>query len=74
MITGHTHSMHYIEQENTLFINPGSLTGSRTVINNNDQIPSFMLLDINGASVVTYTYQLKKGEVDVTKKEFKKIK
>jgi len=72
MITGHTHCMHYREDNNSLFINPGSLTGSRTVLNNNDQTPSFMLLDINGSSVVTYTYQLKNGEVDVSKKEFQK--
>jgi vacuolar protein sorting-associated protein 29 len=37
-----------------------------------DVIPSFVLMAIKGNKVVTYVYELKDGEVSVSKSEFTK--
>lgn len=76
MITGHTHELKLYEENNILYLNPGSLTGARTVVNKgkNEHIPSFMLLDVNQNNIVIYIYKLINEKVDVTRKEFKKQK
>ena len=60
MITGHTHELKLYEENNILYLNPGSLTGARTVVNTGkkEHIPSFMLLDVNQTNIVIYIYKL----------------
>ena len=60
MITGHTHELKLYEENNILYLNPGSLTGARTVVNTGkkEHIPSFMLLDVNQNNIVIYIYKL----------------
>lgn len=49
----------------------GSVTGaySASTVNTN---PSFILLAVQGNKVVCYVYEMKNGEVDVSKTEFSK--
>ena len=60
MISGHTHELKLYEENNILYLNPGSLTGARTVVNTGkkEHIPSFMLLDVNQTNIVIYIYKL----------------
>ena len=60
MISGHTHELKLYEENNILYLNPGSLTGARTVVNTGKKghIPSFMLLDVNQNNIVIYIYKL----------------
>ena len=71
LITGHTHKNEVYEYERKYIINPGSATGafsSHTAV----VIPSFVLMAIKGSKVVTYVYELREGEVNVSKSEFVK--
>ncbi|KIJ12154.1 hypothetical protein PAXINDRAFT_83316 [Paxillus involutus ATCC 200175] len=72
LISGHTHTFQAIEYGGRFFVNPGSATGAWTGLRNSDPIPSFALMDIQGAVVVTYVYQLVEGEVRVDKIEYRK--
>ena len=50
-----------------------SITGAYNALDNGNQIiPSFILMDIQSATVVTYVYQLIDDEVKVDRIEFKK--
>ncbi|KAG2133051.1 Metallo-dependent phosphatase-like protein [Suillus cothurnatus] len=60
LVSGHTHTFQAIEYDGRFFVNPGDVT------------PSFALMDIQGAVVVTYVYQLVEGEVRVEKIEYRK--
>jgi len=71
LITGHTHKFEAFEYENKFFINPGSATGAYCGLNV-EATPTFGLMDVQGAHVVTYVYQLVADEVKVEKIEFKK--
>jgi vacuolar protein sorting-associated protein 29 len=71
LITGHTHRFEAFEYENKFFINPGSATGAYNGLNP-EATPSFVLMDIQGSSVVTYVYQLQGEDVKVEKIEFRK--
>jgi len=72
LISGHTHTFQAIEYDGRFFVNPGSATGAWTGLHNSDPTPSFALMDIQGAVVVTYVYQLVEGEVRVEKIEYRK--
>lgn len=78
LISGHTHAFEAYEYEGRFFVNPGSATGafSHTSDNNNNgdtsTQPSFVLMDLQGATVVMYVYQLVDGEVKVEKLDFTK--
>jgi vacuolar protein sorting-associated protein 29 len=75
LITGHTHKFEAYEHENKFYINPGSATGAYTNMNEtNNVIPSFILMDIQSTTVVTYVYQLdlETQEVKVERIEYKK--
>ena len=73
LITGHTHKFEAYEQENKFYVNPGSITGAYNALANGNQIiASFILMDIQSATVVTYVYQLIDDEVKVDRIEFKK--
>ncbi|KXS13195.1 Metallo-dependent phosphatase [Gonapodya prolifera JEL478] len=84
MVTGHTHRFEAYEYEGRFFVNPGSATGAFSHLHSGTQAggtvtgdtpnPSFVLMDLQGPSVVLYVYQLVEGElkiekVDWTKKE-----
>jgi len=71
LITGHTHRFEAFEAEGKFFINPGSITGAYTAADPTNT-PSFVLMDIQSGTVVTYVYQLIDGEVKVERIEYKK--
>jgi len=71
LISGHTHKFEAYEHEGKFFINPGSVTGAWNALES-DTTPSFVLLDIQSSTVVTYIYQLIAGDVRVERIEYKK--
>ena len=52
-------------------MNPGSATGAYSALDT-DITPSFILMDIQSSTVVTYVYQLIDDEVKVDRIEYKK--
>lgn len=72
LISGHTHKVEVLEMNHSLYVNPGSATGAPSPIQSK-VIPSFVLLDIQQASVISYVYQLIDDEVKVERVEFKKV-
>ncbi|XP_042210613.1 vacuolar protein sorting-associated protein 29-like [Homarus americanus] len=71
LISGHTHKFEAFEAESRFFINPGSATGSYSALEG-EITPSFVLMDIQSSTVVTYVYQLVGDEVKVERIEYKK--
>ncbi|XP_063000261.1 vacuolar protein sorting-associated protein 29-like, partial [Elgaria multicarinata webbii] len=71
LISGHTHKFEALEHENKFYINPGSATGAYNALERNI-IPSFVLMDIQSSTVVTYVYQLIGDDVKVERIEYKK--
>ncbi|XP_075883744.1 vacuolar protein sorting-associated protein 29 isoform X1 [Nelusetta ayraudi] len=71
LISGHTHKFEAFENENKFYINPGSATGAYSALENNIT-PSFVLMDIQASTVVTYVYQLISDDVKVERIEYKK--
>ncbi|KAK9766967.1 Vacuolar protein sorting-associated protein 29 [Basidiobolus ranarum] len=71
LLSGHTHRFEAFEYEGKFFVNPGSATGAFSGLSA-DTIPSFVLMDIQGTTVVTYVYQLIDDEVKVEKIEYRK--
>ncbi|KAF3845102.1 hypothetical protein F7725_008265 [Dissostichus mawsoni] len=71
LISGHTHKFEAFENENKFYINPGSATGAYSPLESNI-IPSFVLMDIQASTVVTYVYQLIGDDVKVERIEYKK--
>lgn len=72
LISGHTYKFEAYEHGNKFYINPGSATGAFNPLDVN-VIPSFVLMDIQSSTVVTYVYQLIGDEVKVERIEYKKI-
>ncbi len=70
LITGHSHKNEVYEYEKRYLINPGSVTGSVSFATGEKIVPSFVLMAIKGPKVVTYVYELRDGEVNVSKSEF----
>lgn len=71
LITGHTHKNEVYEYEKKYIINPGSITGSYSALAS-ESVPSFVLMAVKGRKVVTFVYELRDGEVNVSKSEFVK--
>merc|ERR1719473_2401472 len=71
LITGHTHKNDVYEYEGKYIINPGSITGAYSS-QSTKIVPSFVLMSVKGMKVVTYVYELRDGEVHVSKSEFNK--
>ena len=70
---GHTHRFEAYEHEEKFYVNPGSITGAYSPLENNNAIvPSFILMDIQSSTVVTYVYQLIDDEVKVDRIEYKR--
>ncbi|XP_043417608.1 vacuolar protein sorting-associated protein 29-like [Prionailurus bengalensis] len=53
LISGHTHKFEAFEHENKFYVNPGPATGAHNALETN-MIPSFMLMDIQASTAVTY--------------------
>ncbi|XP_033627753.1 vacuolar protein sorting-associated protein 29 isoform X2 [Asterias rubens] len=70
LISGHTHKFEAFEHENKFYINPGSATGAFNALESIS--PSFVLMDIQASTVVTYVYQLMGDDVKVERIEYKK--
>ncbi|WP_459806146.1 YfcE family phosphodiesterase, partial [Herbidospora sp. RD11066] len=64
LIYGHTHKFAAYEHEGRFYINPGSATGAYNPLQS-DVVPSFVLMDIQAGTIVTYVYQLVKDDVKV---------
>ncbi|GFS20066.1 vacuolar protein sorting-associated protein 29 [Elysia marginata] len=71
LISGHTHKFQAMEHEGKFFLNPGSATGSYNPLDSN-VIPSFVILDIQQSTVVSYIYKLIDEEVKVERIEYRK--
>lgn len=71
LIYGHSHKFAAYEHEGRFYINPGSATGAYHPLQS-DTVPSFVLMDIQGGTIVTYVYQLIKDDVKVERIEYKK--
>lgn len=72
LISGGTHTFEAVEHSGHFFLNPGSATGAWTGLIKGPVIPSFALMDIQGAVVTTYVYQLIEGDVKVEKIEYRR--
>jgi vacuolar protein sorting-associated protein 29 len=81
-VWGGTHRFEALELEGRFFINPGSATGAiapgywaegyvvRGVVRlmvREEPVPSFMLMDLQGMSLVLYIYTLESGQIKVEK-------
>ena len=71
LVSGHTGKNEVVEHDGYYHINPGSITGSFSPFQENN-IPSFILLAVQGENVVVYLYELIDGELEVSKTEFSK--
>ncbi|KAL2116565.1 hypothetical protein VTJ04DRAFT_8733 [Mycothermus thermophilus] len=62
--SGGSHRFECFEYMDKFFVNPGSATGAMTPDWNSDEevVPSFCLMDVQGISLTLYVYQLRKGE------------
>jgi vacuolar protein sorting-associated protein 29 len=60
-----------LAQDRKFFINPGSATGAYGGLVD-EAVPTFVLMDVQAAKVISYVYQLKNGEVTVEKIEYTK--
>jgi len=80
-VWGGTHRFEALELEGKFFINPGSATGAiasgywaegyaaiiAEVNDREEPVPSFMLMDLQGMSLVLYIYTLENGQIKVEK-------
>lgn len=71
LVYGHLHKDSVVELEGKFFINPGSATGAYQPWIT-EKVPSFMLMAVQGSSVVLYVYEEKSGKAEVVMSEFKK--
>lgn len=71
LIFGHTHRCEITQHDGHYHINPGSITGSFSPLQD-DVIPSFILLAVQGSNIVCYVYELINDELEVSKTEFSK--
>ncbi len=59
LVSGHTHKLSVRQgAEGGLYINPGSATGCSSIGCPTKPKPSFVLIDVQGNKVVTYSYIL----------------
>ncbi|KAL2363730.1 hypothetical protein RJZ56_003361 [Blastomyces dermatitidis] len=80
LLWGGTHKFEAYELEGRFFVNPGSATGAFTTqggLEEEEQTPSFCLMDVQGDVLVLYVYQLRKDAqgaetVSVEKVSFRK--
>jgi vacuolar protein sorting-associated protein 29 len=75
LISGYTHKSEVVNYEGKYFINPGSLTGAYSPLNNDPQ-PGFMVLVISADVCILYQYEMNSNmkSLDVKKVEINKNK
>lgn len=71
LVSGHTHKNVVSEIAGKYFINPGSATGAYQPWCQKP-VPSFMLMAVQGGSVVLYVYEEREGKANVVMSEFRK--
>jgi vacuolar protein sorting-associated protein 29 len=71
LLTISTNRCEITQHDGHFHINPGSITGSFSPMQD-VVIPSFILLAVQGSNVVCYVYELINGELEVSKTEFSK--
>ncbi|TGZ85232.1 retrograde transporter [Ascodesmis nigricans] len=65
LLWGGTHRFEAYELEGKFFVNPGSATGAMNSgwwADDEEPVPSFVLMDVQGTALVVYVYQLRPGE------------
>jgi vacuolar protein sorting-associated protein 29 len=76
LVSGSTHDVSCVDKDGVFYVNPGSATGAfcttDITADKTSTVPSFVLMDIQGSSIVAYCYALEKGDVKFKKREFKK--
>eukprot|EP00922_Rhytidocystis_sp_ex-Travisia-forbesii_P026699 GHVS01039054.1.p1 GENE.GHVS01039054.1~~GHVS01039054.1.p1 ORF type:complete len:211 (+),score=33.29 GHVS01039054.1:184-816(+) len=73
LVSGHSHKNGISEVDGKYFINPGSATGAFQAFQTDEEIkPSFMLMAVQGASVVLYVYEEREGKASVVMSELNK--
>jgi vacuolar protein sorting-associated protein 29 len=74
LISGSTSKNEIYQSCGKFYINPGSVTGAEchSMVRNDTPCPSFMLMAIQGPSVVVYVYELMNGHANVSLSEFSK--
>ena len=80
LLWGGTHKFEAYELEGKFFVNPGTATGAFStswLSINEEPVPSFCLMDVQGEVLVLYVYQLRtddkgNGNVAVEKVSFRK--
>ncbi|KAH8590236.1 MJ0936 family phosphodiesterase [Bisporella sp. PMI_857] len=73
---GGTHRFDAYDYENKFFVNPGSATGAFTtgwVGEDEQMVPSFCLMDVQGIGLTLYVYQLRKDANGVESVNVEKI-
>ena len=71
LISGHTHAFEAYAHQGAFFMNPGSASGAYSATKGASE-PTFVLMDIDDRSIVSYVYKLKNEEVEVEKIEYSK--
>uniref|UniRef100_A0A7R9ZVE3 Vacuolar protein sorting-associated protein 29 n=1 Tax=Pyrodinium bahamense TaxID=73915 RepID=A0A7R9ZVE3_9DINO len=72
LVSGHTHRHGVVSVAGKFLVNPGSVTGACNALGEFDITPSFMLMAVQGANVVLYTYEENNGDTKVSVNELKK--
>lgn len=75
LLFGGTHKFAAYELDGCFFVNPGSATGAPNVSAVEDDekiVPSFVLMDVQGAVLILYVYRIFDGEVRVEKMQYRK--
>ncbi|RYP06382.1 hypothetical protein DL765_009506 [Monosporascus sp. GIB2] len=74
---GGTHRFDAFEYMDKFFVNPGSATGAFTTgwlaKDDEEMVPSFCLMDVQGISLTLYVYQLRKDEKGVENVAVEKV-
>jgi vacuolar protein sorting-associated protein 29 len=71
LISGHSHQNQVQVVDGYYYLNPGSITGSYTALQE-EVTPSFILLAVTDNKLVCYVYELLNDQVEVSKTEFTK--
>lgn len=70
LITNGTHAFNAYDVNQRFFLDCGSATGAYSFDSEEEVIPSFVLMDLNAASLTLYIYKLIDGNVKVEKVEY----
>ena len=71
LITGHTHKFSAQVHDGKFYLNPGSATGSYNGLTS-ELVPTFVLMDVKGSTLVVWIYEFQGDEVNVQKFKYDK--